>query len=74
MRSTLVSTLEYWAFRLSILLPLFLKRPKRPFFSSSSWPKPFSSTTRSERDLPISPRSLVRTEFSALSEKLAMFF
>ena len=57
----------------SSLLPAFLKRPKKPFFSSSS-PKPFSSTTRSERDLPTSPRSLVRTEFSAFSEKLATFF
>ena len=57
----------------SSLLPVFLKRPKSPFFSSSS-PKPFNSTTSSLRDLPTSPRSLVRTEFRAFSEKLATFF
>ena len=57
----------------SSLLPVFLNSPARPFFSSSR-PKPFSSTTSSERDLPTSPRSLVRTEFSAFSEKPATFF
>ena len=71
--STLLSTLAYWAFMVSSLLPVFLKRPNRPFFSSSS-PKPFSSTTSSERDLPTSPRSLVRTEARAFSEKPATFF
>ncbi len=71
--STLLSTLEYWAFMTSNLFPAFLNLPKRPFFSSSS-PKPFSSTTSSERDLPTSPRSLVRTEARALSEKPATLF
>ena len=42
--------------------------------SSSSWPKPFSSTTREDRASPTSPKSLVRTLFRAFSEKEAMFF
>ena len=54
-------------------LRFFLKNPKMPF-SSSSLPKPFSSTTREDRAWPISPRSLVRTELRVLSEKPAMFF
>ena len=71
--STLASTLPYWAFMLSSRFPAFLNRPMRPFFSSPS-PKPFSSTTRRLRSCPISPRSLLRTLFRALSEKPATLF
>ena len=71
--STLASTLLYWAFMVSSLLLAFLNRPNKPFFSSSS-PKPFSSTTRRLRSSPISPMSLLRTLFSAFSEKDATLF
>ena len=57
----------------SSLSRFFLKKPRKPP-SSSSLPKPFSSTTREDRASPTSPRSLVRTLFSAFSEKPAMFF
>ena len=56
----------------SSLLLLFLKKPKRPFSSSS--PKSLSSVTTSASIWPISPMSLVRTLFKALSEKSAIFF
>ena len=56
------------------LLPVFLKKPKKPFFSSSSRSKPFSSTTSWEIWSPTSPKSLVRTLFKVVSEKEAIFF
>ena len=72
--STLTSALAYWVFMASILLPAFLKKPKKPFSSSSSLPKFFSSITRLDKVSPTWPKSLVRTLFSALSEKEATPF
>ena len=51
----------------------FLKSPKSPL-SSSVISKLLSSTTRPDNISPTSPMSLVRTFFSAFSEKSAIFF
>ena len=68
----LASALSYLIFIFSSLLLLFLKKPRKPFSSSSL--KSFSSVTTLVSIWPISPMSLVRTLFRALSEKSAIFF
>ena len=73
MFSTLVSALSYLLFSAAIWLDFFLKKPNRPF-SSSSASKFFSSPIRSVIISPTSPRSFVETLARAASEKSPIFF